>query len=78
MQSSTTTNALLSVISILVLVIIIVLGPGGCAPPRDQMRPMPGRYQVVSVPGSDGGPASQVVVDTATGEARPLQVEPVR
>jgi hypothetical protein len=76
MQPSTTTNALLSVISILVLVIIIVLGPGGCKDRRGAMRPMPGRYQVVTMPGPDGGPGAQVVVDTATGSARPLQVEP--
>lgn len=75
MQSTTTTNALLSIISILVLVILIVMGPGGC---KDQRLVMPGRYQVVNVPGPDGGPAAPLVVDTATGSAKPLQVEPVR
>lgn len=72
MQSTILTNALLALILILVL-LGSPLGPGGCYPAA-RTAPV-GRFQVVSVPNA---PENPVLLDTATGDARPLEIQPHR
>lgn len=73
MQSITTTNVLLLVIAVLIL-LGSPLGPGGC-------HSAVGRYQVVSLPPPDevpGRPPTLGLLDTATGSFEPLETQPTK